>query len=249
MTARALPLALLAAALVAFAARAQDPKKDEPKKDVPKEVAKEPAKQPAPAPADGPAMQKFKQAEAAYKAAREEAYKELVEAEKAARAALDKAQKDLSKAGADKDARAKAREQMTKAQEELMRATTAKFHLSTPVLGPVIASLPPPREETRFGVRFARPSELIATHLNLEKDRGLVIERVDKGQAGEKAGLKAHDVLVEVNGKPVPSELESFRKLLAEIKADAAVPVVVLRQGKRETIAEVKLPAAQPGRN
>lgn len=244
MSARALPLALLAAVLVAFAARAEDPKKDPPK-----EAPKEPVKQPAPAPVDGPAMQKLKQAEAAYKAAREEAYKELVEAEKTARAALDKAQKELSKAGTDKDARAKAREQMTKAQEELSRATTAKFRLSTPAFGPVIASLPPPKEETRFGARFSRPAELLAAQLNLEKDRGLVIDRVDKGQVGERAGLKVHDVLVEVNGKPVPSDIEQFRKLLADVKPDAAVAVVVVRKGKRETIPDVKLPAAQPGRN
>lgn len=248
MFARSLPLAAL---LFALTATAQEPKKvDEPKKEAKPEPkkAEEPKTEPKKDAADGPAVQKLKQTEEAYKAAREEAYKEVAEAEKKARAAHDKAIQDLSKAGADKDARAKAREELTKTQEELTRLNQLRFRLMSPSFGPVIASLPPPREETRFGARFTRPTELLAAHLNLEKDRGQVVERLDRGQVGERAGLKAHDVLVEVNGKPVPSDIEQFRKLLSEIKPDTAVALVVVRQGKSETIKDVKLPAAQPGR-
>lgn len=261
MFARALALAALLTALAVCAAPglpAQEPKKEEPKKSAEepkKEAKKEPEKQPAKEPAkepakpkefDGPAQQKLKQAEDAYKAAREEAYKEIAEAEKKAHAALDKALQDLSKAGADKDARAKARDEMNKAQDELARLSRARMRLLSPAFGPVMASLPPPKEETRLGAKFTRPGELLSAHLNLEKNRGLVIEKIEKDQVAEKAGLKAYDVLVELNGKPVPSDIEQFRKMLAEIKPDTAVTLVVLRQGKSETIKDVKLPAAQP---
>lgn len=262
MFARSLPLAALLVALAVFAApgltaqetkKTEDPKKaDEPKKtQEPKKVdepKKEPDKQPAKEPKkdapDSPALQKLKQAEEAYKAAREEAYKELAEGEKKARAAMEKAQQEMFKAGANKEARAKAREDMTKAQDELERLTRARMRIMHPSFGPVIASLPPPKEETRFGARFTRPGEFLSAHLNLEKGRGLLIESVEKDQVAAKAGLKAYDVLVEVNGKPVPTDIEQFRKLLAEIKPDAAVTLVVLRQGKSETIKDVKLPAA-----
>jgi C-terminal processing protease CtpA/Prc len=260
MFTRALPLAALFVALAAFSTTADEPKKapDEPKKGagtepkkVPDEPKKEPAKEPAKQPKDGtegPAVQKLKQAEEAYRAAREEAYKELAEAEKKVRGAMEKALQDFAKAGPNKDARTKAREDMAKAQEQLEHLSKARMRVLFPSFGPVLAALPPAKEETRFGARFIRPGELLSAHLNLEKGRGLVIEKVEKDQAAEKAGLKAYDVLVEVNGKPVPTDIEQFRKLLAEIKPDTAVTLVVLRQGKSETIKDVKLPAAQPTR-
>jgi C-terminal processing protease CtpA/Prc len=233
MSIRALPLAGLVVALAALVAPADEPKKEAAK---PKDAQ------------DGPAVQKLKQAEEAYRSAREEAYKELLEAEKKARVALEKAQQEFAKAGANKDARAKAREDMIKAHEDLEHLTRARLRILAPSLGPVLASLPAPKEEMRFGARFTRPGELLAAHLNLEKGRGLVIEKLEKDQTAEKVGLKAYDVLVEINGKSVPTDIEQFRKLLAEIKPDTAVTLVVLRQGKSETIKDVKLPAAQPSR-
>lgn len=250
MFARALPMAALLIALAVLAAPAQELKKapDEPKKTVedPKKKVDDPKTEPKKDAPDGPALQKLKQAEEAYKAAREEAFKELAEAEKKARAAHDKAVQALSKAGVDKDARAKARDELTKATAELERLFKARAHIMHPAFGPVLASLPPPKEETRFGAKFTRPGELLSAHLNLEKNRGLVIEKVEKDQVAEKAGLKAYDVLVEVNGKPVSSDIDQFRKLLSEIKPDTAVTLVLMRQGKSETIKDVKLPAAQP---
>jgi hypothetical protein len=61
----------------------------------------------------------------------------------------------------------------------------------------------------------------------------------------DKAGLKAHDILLELNGKPVPASPEEVAKLVAGIKADTPVDAVVLRKGKRETIKGLSLPEAK----
>ena len=52
-----------------------------------------------------------------------------------------------------------------------------------------------------------------------------------------------------LNGKPVPSDMTDFQKLLKDIKPDAAVDAVVLRKGKKETIKGLKLPEAKEDPN
>src|SRR5205823_1383109 len=54
--------------------------------------------------------------------------------------------------------------------------------------------------------------------------------------------LKAHDVLLEVDGKPVSSDPAEFVKALESVKANTPVDVVVLRKGKKETLKGLSLP-------
>jgi membrane-associated protease RseP (regulator of RpoE activity) len=94
----------------------------------------------------------------------------------------------------------------------------------------------------RLGVHVERPGAALADQLNLPKGKGLVVGEVKAGSAADKAGLKANDVLVEVNGRPVPSDPAAFVRLLDEVKAGTPVDVVVLRKGKQETIKGLTLP-------
>jgi hypothetical protein len=102
--------------------------------------------------------------------------------------------------------------------------------------------------EGRLGVMARKPSETLVEQLDLPKGQGLVVEEVQKDSAADKAGLKAHDILLEVGGKAVPDDLTEFKKNLKDVKADAAVDLVVLRKGKKETIKGVKLPEAKAER-
>jgi beta-lactamase regulating signal transducer with metallopeptidase domain len=113
-------------------------------------------------------------------------------------------------------------------------------------------------ERGRLGVIIDEPSPTLVSQLDLPKGQGLVIEEVQGESPAFKAGLKQHDILLEFNGKPVPSEPEEFTKLVAEVKAKTPVDAVVLRKGKKETIksitmAEMKEPANNfpgfPGNN
>jgi membrane-associated protease RseP (regulator of RpoE activity) len=101
------------------------------------------------------------------------------------------------------------------------------------------------RGEGRLGVMATKPSETLVEQLDLPKDRGLVIEDVVADSAAAKAGLKAHDILLELDGKPVSQDVREFKKYVDEIKADTPVDVVVLRKGKKETIKGLKLPEAK----
>jgi beta-lactamase regulating signal transducer with metallopeptidase domain len=94
----------------------------------------------------------------------------------------------------------------------------------------------------RLGAGVEKPGTALADQLNLPRGKGLVVGDVKAGSAAAKAGLKANDVLLEVNGKAVPSDLPAFARLLDEIKAQTPVDVVVLRKGKQETLQGLTLP-------
>jgi len=63
-----------------------------------------------------------------------------------------------------------------------------------------------------------------------------------KDSAADKAGLKNHDILIEINGKPVPNRMDGLFKILHDIKADEKVEAVVVRKGKKVNIKELALP-------
>lgn len=98
------------------------------------------------------------------------------------------------------------------------------------------------RNEGRLGVMVEKPSEAMCDQLDLPKDQGLVVREIVADSAAAKAGLKANDILLEIGGKPVPSEPAGLVKLLAAIEAPKTVEAVVLRKGKKETVKNIELP-------
>jgi hypothetical protein len=100
----------------------------------------------------------------------------------------------------------------------------------------------------RLGVRVARPSETVVEQLDLPRGQGVVLEEVTPQSAADKAGLKAHDILLELDGKPVPSTVEEFARMVQGLKARTPVEAIVLRKGKRETIKGLSLPEVKAER-
>jgi serine protease Do len=76
-----------------------------------------------------------------------------------------------------------------------------------------------------------------APFFGLKQDtKGVLVPEVTKGSAAEKAGLKPGDVIIELNGKPVETAKE-LQGRVAALKPDTDVELVVLRDGKRETVS------------
>jgi hypothetical protein len=101
---------------------------------------------------------------------------------------------------------------------------------------------------SRLGTRLDRPDASLVDQLDLPKGQGLVILDVEEGSAAAKAGLKPHDILLEVDGKPVPDDVRQFARTIADLKADTPLDVVVLRKGKKETIKGLRLPEEKESR-
>jgi beta-lactamase regulating signal transducer with metallopeptidase domain/membrane-associated protease RseP (regulator of RpoE activity) len=97
----------------------------------------------------------------------------------------------------------------------------------------------------RLGANVQTPDAVLADQLGLTSGQGLVVTHVQQNSPAEKAGLKAHDVLLEVNGKSVPNQPWQFLRMIQEVKPDTAIDVVLVRKGKKETVKGLKLPEVQ----
>jgi hypothetical protein len=94
----------------------------------------------------------------------------------------------------------------------------------------------------RLGAHVEKPDATLVEQLDLPKGQGLVVGQVKADSPAAKAGLKPHDILLEINGKAVPDNVAELAKALTDIKADHKVDAVVLRKGKKETLKDLSLP-------
>ena len=101
----------------------------------------------------------------------------------------------------------------------------------------IIAQLRDSGKVTRgyLGVRFQPLTADLAKSFGLESEKGALIASVEKDTPAEKAGLKAGDVILEYDGKPVNegNELPSY---VAATTIDKKVTLVVFRDGRRQEI-------------
>lgn len=86
-----------------------------------------------------------------------------------------------------------------------------------------------------FGVSIGQVSKAMQDQLDLE-DRGLLLLGVVKGSPADEAGLKAHDVLLEIDGKTFSSEVGSGAALLRAYQPGDEVELLFLRDGREESV-------------
>lgn len=88
-------------------------------------------------------------------------------------------------------------------------------------------------EQPRLGIECSDVPDVLRTQLDLGAG-GLVVERVVPGTLAERLGLRRHDVLVEVAGRPVAT-VADVRAALAAAPAADPVSAAWVRRGRRET--------------
>jgi len=71
----------------------------------------------------------------------------------------------------------------------------------------------------------------MAEPLGLKEPGGIVVAQVEKGSPVDKAGLKSHDIVLEMNGKKIQS-YDAFRNEIATMRPGATVQLSGLRDGK-----------------
>ncbi len=101
-----------------------------------------------------------------------------------------------------------------------------------------------PGAMTWGGVQLKKVTPELQVKLGLPENEGLLVAAVGAKSVGEKAGLKANDVLLKINNKAVPNEPNAFITLVRDHKPADPLDLVVVRDGKEETIKGVKMPAA-----
>ena len=76
----------------------------------------------------------------------------------------------------------------------------------------------------------------LASYYNLEEGRGVLVTQVVTGDPADEAGIKANDIILEIDGTAVNSSRELTVKA-ADLTVDEQVDVTVLRDGKKKRLS------------
>ncbi len=87
-----------------------------------------------------------------------------------------------------------------------------------------------------LGVDIRDVSEEQVGVLKLKESRGAEILRVDHDGPAGKAGLREHDVILQMNGQVVEGE-EQLRRMLRETPAGRTVSLLISREGQQQTVS------------
>jgi serine protease Do len=98
----------------------------------------------------------------------------------------------------------------------------------------------------RIGVVIQGVSEGLANSFGLDKPRGALVSAVEPGSPADKAGLKAGDIILSVEGKSVEQSIE-LPRIVGETKPGAALHMKVWRQGATRDVQVTvgEMPAQQ----
>lgn len=86
-----------------------------------------------------------------------------------------------------------------------------------------------------LGVRVQTVNKSIADGLGLDTPKGVLIAQAETGSPAAKAGLKAGDVIVSLNGAEVQNPRDLARKI-AIVPVDTTVRLDIVRDGAKQTV-------------
>lgn len=89
-------------------------------------------------------------------------------------------------------------------------------------------SVAPPTSQVKLGVEVETLSTSMGTAVGLKPAKGALVIATTKGGTGDKGGLKALDVIVEVAGQPV-ADTASLQAIVGNMRAGYKAPVRVWR--------------------
>ena len=93
-----------------------------------------------------------------------------------------------------------------------------------------------------LGVQISPLGEDLAESLGLAKNSGEFIQGVEPGKGADKAGIKAGDVIVSVNGQEVNPD-QNLSSIVANQPIGSKVPIVLIRNGQPHLVRERQSPA------
>ncbi len=89
----------------------------------------------------------------------------------------------------------------------------------------------------RLGVAILPLTDQLREHFGVEKGKGVLVSSVSKGSAAERAGVRAGDVIVAVDGDTIDSAGDIGRVLRKGGDAQKTVNVEVVRDRQRQTFS------------
>ena len=89
-----------------------------------------------------------------------------------------------------------------------------------------------------LGVKIQEVTDEVAAAVGLEKDQGALVLEVTKDSPAAKTDLKAGDIILSFDGKPV-SKMRNLPRIVAETKVGKSVSIGYWRNGKKDTTSVV----------
>ena len=87
-------------------------------------------------------------------------------------------------------------------------------------------------ERSDLGIDF-RPLQDLESFYDIDINKGALVSNVDRGSAAAKAGVKAQDILISINGKPTnvrfPEEIAAVKRLIADLPIGTEIAMVIKR--------------------
>jgi serine protease Do len=111
------------------------------------------------------------------------------------------------------------------------------FAIPAEIAAPIVEKLRRGEEITRgyLGVSIQPVDGDLAESLGLPRNRGEIVQIVQPGEPGDRAGIRPGDVVVRVNNRDVtPEQTLSF--IVANLKPGTRVPIELIREGRRQTV-------------
>jgi serine protease Do len=86
-----------------------------------------------------------------------------------------------------------------------------------------------------LGVSIQDLSPELAEYYGIKDKKGVLVAQVFEGDPADKAGIKANDVIVEIDGKSIESSRDLTRTI-ADLAVGKKATVTLLRDGKEKTV-------------
>ena len=111
------------------------------------------------------------------------------------------------------------------------------FAIPSEIAAPIVEKLKQGEaiERGYLGVRIQALNEDLADSLGIARNKGEFVQAVEPGQAADKAGIKAGDVVLNVNRKEVTRE-QTLSYLVANTSPGTRIPIELIREGRRMTV-------------
>ena len=116
-----------------------------------------------------------------------------------------------------------------------MRRTRSSYGTSIPAGAGIIGAQFLAGGGSYLGVGVAEVTPERAKALKLKEERGAEITSVEADSPAAKAGLKAHDVVLEYNGQRVEG-IEQFTRMVRETPAERQVRLTISRDGATQAL-------------
>jgi len=101
----------------------------------------------------------------------------------------------------------------------------------------IIAQLKTSGEVTRgwLGVGIQDLTPELAEYYKVKDKKGVLVTHVFKGDPADKGGIKVKDIIIKVDGKPVPTARE-LSGTIAGIAVGKKIAILLIRDGKEKTV-------------